>query len=217
LQGDGTQLLRYLHGRLPGSALVFQLSFDVARFAAMTELPPEWHGQLELSSRSGVRDGPVVRMAPVFTDGVVHRGGVAGIVSVYLDDLLAHGGQDVCYVTAFTARRLHWLYYLINRSQVRLKNPVIRDRQDFIFDGPEKIMLPEGEPALCFSSGAAVFPLRQKPVLVFDLMARLGDQEWAPDTEHCLISGLPAPAVGQLDMKWVAEKPYVFSAMHVYL
>lgn len=215
---DPAVLLSYLHGQWPGTALVFWLICDEVRFAAVTDLPLGWAGQLEMSSKAGERKNGAVCIAPVRTERSVPNNGVVGVVRIYLEDLLANGGMNSRYTVAFYARSLHWLYYLVNRGQIKLENPVIGVRGGFVFDGPREIVLADGEKALCFSSGDVAFPLQQLPTIMFDLID--GTPPKSADGQHaerCLMKGLPTPGERQMEVRRENGRAYVFSAMHVYL
>jgi hypothetical protein len=218
-------LLDYLQQRLAGAPLRFLLSGDESLFARITDLPFDFVGQIALSTKqlcAAVDDAgvpPSHELAPVPGPRQLNQPGVFGQVSVYLDDCLALGGQDVRYQVHFEARVLHWLYYVINRGENKLRQPVIRNQQKMIFDAPVQVLLDTGETALSFSSGAMQFPLQEAPETTFDLIDHLqpslhtGEQT----IEHCLIKGLPTPCGDNLKAKQVDGSLYTFGEMYVYL
>lgn len=215
---DPAAQLQFLSDQLEGAPLSFWLGCDQEQFLTVTDLPLDWAGQLVLSTKSCVRDGDAWRLTPALGPHTVLRDGVAGVLSVYLDDLLAMGGQDVVFTADFAARPVHWVYYLVNRGQTRLENPVI-GKNGFVFAGPQPAVLPGGEKAICFDSGDTAFPLQQKPTIMFDLLARPGgiSMDEGGDAEYCVVKGLPVPGGKQLEVRNSGDTPYIFCAMHVYL
>jgi len=218
---DVSEFLSYLNMQLQGAPLRFLLLADEAQFIFMTDVPLNWVGQVMMDSKSGTAEyshGETrIRLTQTFSGRTVRQCGVIGMISIHLDDLLATVPVGGRYVVDFRARSLPWRYYLVNRSQTKLNSPMIRDQNQVCLDGPVSMVLPNGEPGLCFSSGAMVFPLQQIPTLIFDLIDRLplamDSEEHA--IEHCLIHGLPTPDVGELEQAGGAKD--VFGAMYVYL
>jgi hypothetical protein len=215
---DPAGLVRYLDAQLAGAPLVFWLGCDQPQLLTVTDLPLDWAGQLALSSKDCTRDAGGWRMAAVPGPRSAGRDGVAGVLSVYLDDLLAMGGKDIRFTVDLAARPVHWVYYLVNRGQTRLQNPAI-GKNGFLFEGPQPAALPGGEKAICFNSGETTFPLKQRPSVLFDLMDRPASmqEDSAGDTEYCVLKGLPVPDGKQLQVRNGGPDPYVYCAMHVYL
>lgn len=219
--GDVPDFISYINDQLQGEPLRFFLVTDEERFAFITDLPLDWVGQVEMDSRSGAIEhsasGATVQLTPHLNDRTVNQPGVIGVVSIYLDDFLAMNGKPIRYVADFHARALPWRYYLVNRSQTKLHDPVIRDKNQVYLNGPEAMVLPNGEKGLCFSSGEMAFPLQQIPTHVFDLIDRLPSSMdgGGQSIEHCLIYGLPTPDEDEL--KQAGGSRDVFGAMYVYL
>ncbi len=219
--GDVSDFVSYINDQLQGEPLRFFLVADEEQFAFITDLPLDWVGQLEMDSRTGAIEhsvsGATLQLTPTLGDRAVNQPGVIGVVSIYLDDLVAMNGKPVRYVTDFHARALPWRYYLVNRSQTKLNDPVIRDKNQVCLDGPEPMVLPNGEKGLCFSSGDMAFPLQEVPTRVFDLIDRLpaSMDGGGQSIEHCLIYGLPTP--GEDELKQAGSSRDVFGAMYVYL
>jgi len=218
-QPSAAELLAYLQGLAPTEPLRFFLVCDEADFFAMTELPLDWVGQLDLRSQS-VRKDPSGKSEMLARYGAAAGadGGVA-VISIYPADLLSADAGAGNYLVTFHAKRAPWLYYLVNRSELKLENPVVVGRNGDVFDGPYAIVLPGGENALRFDSGNEQFPLQQTPTLMFDLIDRpSGAQQ--PDgftMERCLIKGLPVAARDKLSVVLLSGQSSVVFAMHVYL
>lgn len=218
-QDDAGALLGYLRHVLELATLRFLLIGDEQEFFQITELPLNWLGQLQLASAGATKTAAgQMQMTPVLMAAPVPKDGAIAVISIALDDLLLAMGQEVRYVVHFQARRVHWLYYLVNRSQMVLKNPAVVGQNGKQFGGPETVVLPGGETALSFSSGEQLFPLRQIPATSFDLVDRmvLPLQSQQQEVEHCLIKGLPTPRLGQLNIARTQQQRFI-CAMHVYL
>jgi hypothetical protein len=218
---DVVSLLDYLNTRLDGEPFRFLLVSDSAQFSFMTELPRDWVGQVMFDSHAHsanqTEPSGTVRLAPTLASRTVDQPNVIGVVSIHLDDLLHAAGTTIRYSIEFHARSLPWRYYLVNRSQTRLNAPAIRDKSQFYLNGPDSVLLPNGETGLCFSSGTRAFPLQQVPTRIFDLIDRMPPamDVLGPAVELCLISGLPTPSNDQI--KQAKGGKDVFGAMYVYL
>ena len=215
-QEETSVLVRYLNDQLDGEPLRFLLTSDAAQFSYITNLPPTWVGQVELSTKAVRTDGTAIQFIPSLSGRTVDKQNVIGIVSVFPEDLLAIGCGAANYRISFQSRSLHWHYYLVNRSQTKLHRPAVRNK-NHIFIGPDPIVLPNGESGLCFTSGEMKFPLQQVPTVMFDLMDRLPASMGSEgeSVEHCLIQGLPTPV--EADLKRADTGSDVVSAMYVYL
>jgi hypothetical protein len=215
---DPGVLLRYLQAQMPGQALVFSLVFAPARFRSITDLPLDWCGRLDMSSKDGELEGDVVRLKAVQAAQPGPGNGAVGVISIYLDDLLGLGGRPPRFAVDFAARQLYWTYFLINRGQIKLDYPKISGGNGYVFEGPRPIQLENGDEALCFSSGIKSFPMQEVPTIMFDLLDSLHPGAGAEQlAERCVIKGLPTPNENRLDLRLAVGKPHVSNAMYVYL
>ncbi len=214
-------MLGYLNDRLDGAPLQFLLMADEARFAQITDLPLDFVGQVMLSSSSTrvLSGSPERELIPQLGPRTLTQSGVIGAVSVHLADCLADGAPGIAYRANFQARVLHWLYYVVNRSQGKLHTPLIRNQQRIAFETPTAVTLPNGEAALSFSSGNLHFPLQQNANCAFDLIddVQTSGQAGSNAVEHCLIRGLPTPDGRNLVVRQVDNNPAAFGEMVVYL
>lgn len=214
-------LLGYLNERMAGAPLQFLLTTDETWFAQVTDLPLDYVGQVALSTSSTrlADNTKQIALVPAFGPRAINRPGVIGMVSVFLADCLAAGGQDPSYRADFQARVLHWQYYVVNRSERKLHKPVICNEERMVFDPPVPITLPSGEAALSFSSGSMQFPVQEDADMAFDLVDHLpGSRDTqAEEIEHCLIRGLPTPDGTNLKVRQAAQSAYAFGEMYVYL
>ncbi len=220
---DLPAFVQYLCETIGQESIRFFLEYAAADFFSMTELPLDWAGQIQLSTQSvapaSASAGNAVVLQPLLVPRTAEHIAAIGEFVVYLADLKENGGHGVRYTAAFKARQSRWMYYLINRSRIKLTDPAIRNLNQEYFDGPENVVLPNGEAALCFTSGERLFPLQQVPTNVFDLFNRseMSFQADAQPSEQCVIKGLPTPAPGQISVRREAGESFVFSAMHVYV
>ena len=215
-QRDTKGFVGHLNDQLQDQPLRFLLCADESQFSFITDLPIDWVGQVEFSSKNIIADGSNIRLLPTLSSRLVNRQNVIGVISIYLEDLLVLECKNTRYVVDFQSRSVRWLYYLINRSQTKLSNPSIRNKK-YVFEGPEPVVLPGGENGLCFNSGDKQFPLQQIPTLTFDLIDHLlvSMHAGGQTINHCLIQGLPTPKMEDLNRTGNSKK--VVGAMYVYL
>jgi hypothetical protein len=229
-QDSAIGFVAYLCQRMNGLPLRFLLTCSNALFVFISDIPLNWVGQVEMSSKSGnsasaneggAADEMLINLAPRLSEQSASEN-VIGTILIYPDDLLnlfAAGKTKIRYVVQFQVRKLHWIYYLINRTQTRLNNPTVCNKKGVCFNGPTPVVLPGAGDALEFNSGARQFALQQVPTEIFDLMDSFTPplETNGQTVERTLIKGLPTPTAEQLGVKQVDGNPYVFGAMNVYL
>lgn len=222
-QDSAVAFVNYLNDQLQGEPLRFLLAANQEHFLSITDLPLDWCGQVGLSSKLAIAEktqsGTQLQLKAEWPNSTVSQQNVIGVICIYLDDLLVMGCNSIRYVIEFKARAMHWVYYLVNRSQTKLNNPMICNKERYFFDGPESVVLSNGEKGLSFNSGDRLFPLEQVPTKLFDLVY------WLPASmhtesqpvEHCLIQGLPTPNAGQFSVRQKDTNKYLCSEMYIYL
>lgn len=222
-QESAAAFVNYLNEQLLGEPLKFLLTANEEQFVSITDLPLDWCGQVGFSSKLAIpektQSGTQLQLKAELCSRTVSQQNVIGVISVYLDDLLLMGCNTIRYVIEFKTRAMHWVYYLVNRSQTKLNNPMICNKERYFFDGPEPVVLSNGEKGLSFNSGEKLFPLEQVPSKLFDLVDRLPalmHTESQP-VEHCLIQGLPTPNAGQFSVRQKDTNKYLCSEMYIYL
>jgi hypothetical protein len=216
---EARQFLRYLDGQDNDACLRFYLSCDPARFCFITDLAPDRLGRFALDSRGARAAGGdmVLRQdADVPADGPPDA---IAVVSIRVVDLLANDKTGVSYVFQFPARKLAWDYYVINRSGIKLADPVIGNHDGYRFQGPCDARMANGERALRFHSGNDAFVLQQNPTFTVDLIDRIdiSPQADSDPVEHCLIQGLPTPTLQQVNPECAGGGPVLSCSMHVYV
>lgn len=226
-QNDVVDFVKYLNDQSWGEPLKFLLAANEELFVSITDLPLDWCGQVDLNSKLVVLEKTgnseqlqlQLQLKTELSNRTVSQHNAIGVISIYLDDLLVMGCNNIRYVIEFKARAMRWVYYLINRSQTKLNSPMICNKERYFFDGPEPVVLLNGEKGLSFNSGERLFPLEQVPSKLFDLVDRLPASMHTElqSVEHCLIQGLPTPEKGQFSVRQKDTNKYVFSEMYIYL
>ena len=220
---DVVKTVQYLYAMLGDQPFIFYLVYRADEFFAITDVPLGWVGQLELSSKDILQkksEDVSLTMSLRLSPRSIFKDNVIGVVKIYPEDLLTVSTtENIHYCVSFSARKAQWIYYVINRSQIKLKNPVITDQKNTKFIGPEEMVLSNGESALCFNSGDQLFAMKNNPGERFNLVDRLTPLMQADSrvVEHCLIKGLPTPKDDQMNIKKVDGSQHAFFAMHVYL
>ncbi|WP_044528095.1 hypothetical protein [Herbaspirillum sp. B65] len=222
------QFIAYLARQLDGAPLQFYLCTDDAWFAAATDLPMDWVGQIALSSQDVDvgEDASIRLMQPHLTVRSVQKNNVIAVVSIFAADLRpaspSMSPQPVSFRIEFAARRLYWNYLVTQDTTPARARLYVGNSEGASFQAAVPAQLPDGAAALSFSSAPMQFPLAQLPAVTFDLMESLPIRDVAAAgvtryVERCLIQGLPTPQVGQFRVKQVAGKQCVFSDMYVYV
>ncbi|MCI3944227.1 hypothetical protein K0038_01235 [Pseudomonas syringae] len=211
------RLVAYLLDQTQAAPLGFSLVGDQRHFLFITDLPLDWTGVLQLSTGhvKSTAAGPF-EMLPILDEQAVVGNRVVATVCVNLHDLLVTG-CGTRYVVEFNSRTVHWHYYLINRSEVKLTSPVIVSAAGSVFEGPVTMTLPGREQALHFSSGTEAYPLRQVPDTPFNLVDRLDGFSAGHSAERVLIKGLPTPELGHLIKSSDPRSSCAVCAMYVYV
>lgn len=218
-----TEIVKYLAQAASIESLSFLLEYPCDTFFSITNLPLDWIGQINFDSRQTHTvtngSGATTVLTPQYLPRVLKGNHFIGQMNFNVAQLYQLGAKDLSFSISFDARRLHWLYYLINRSGLKLADPAIRNQHHEYFEGPEPIVLSNGDAALRFTSGNKTFPLQQAPTNVFDLFNRLKVtfQSEGQTIEQCVVKGLPTPEPGQIAVDQSAGQDYVFSAMRVYV
>lgn len=221
-QNNVNEFIKYLDILFDNTALRFTLIFNAESFSLTTDLPLSWVGQIELSSNkinNSDNSKEQLALIPQQSTREIFVDNAIGIISIYPKDLLAAGGSNIHYLVSFKARKTRWLYYLINRSQTKLHDPVISNEDGINFDNPETIVTPSGESALSFSSGTHKFSMQESPTELFNLVDRfspplnIGEQT----IENTLIAGLPTPTNDQFRVTHENGDQQIYSTMYVYL
>lgn len=216
------EFLEYLDNLFDNEPFGFTLIFNADDFSLTTDLPLDWVGQIELSSKniidSGASDDPL-EIDPVLSSRSIFIDNAIGTILIYPADLIAAGGENVRYVVSFEARKTQWLYYLINRSQTTLHDPIVSNEDGINFEKPETITMPSGETALSFSSGDTQFMMKENPKEIFNLIDRVTPSMSFSNEliENVVIQGLPTPKNHQFNVSTENTGNPIYSTVYVYL
>ena len=110
-----------------------------------------------------------------------------GSLILRFEDILKFANKDgfARFCISYAARATQWQYYIINKSELPLNNPVVVGENNINFDGPKEVMIGTGESALLFTSDT-LLPLSKIPHYQFDLVSSYRG------STKTLIKGLPA-------------------------
>ena len=225
---DFTQSLSRL---LDGCPLIFDLLISNDSFAVITDLPVNWCGQLQYSSRNvepqqqeqSTEQTQPIELTMQLAPRTITSASVVGQVAIYPQDLLTGEGnmRQPLFTVRMKARHTHWHYYVFNRSQLKLTRLAVNNAQGIEFESPEPVTLGNGEQALLFSSGERTFALRETVKTPFNLvnfMPVVADQSrHSRSSAKQLIVGLPIPKTDTLMIEMRGGHQYVYSPMYVYL
>jgi hypothetical protein len=182
-------------------------------FFLITDFTPGWAGQFVCDSVTSTAGEGFWQLHPQLSSAPV--AGPAGKIIIRFDDIINKSKENNTpfYAVSFAQRNTQWQYYIINRSQVALANPQIKDRS-VVLNGPENVTIANGQQALFFSSGENLLPLQEQPAYRFALMnaAQNGNA-----TSKMVLRGLPNPNPSHFELVQVAGQTQVSSPMYVYL
>ncbi len=212
-----------LNNLLMGQPFVFNMISDKASFSVITDLPIDWYGQLQFSSKSYVEKNENLEMTMQLSAKTTVLDSMVGQITIFSENLLTTEGKMRCplFVIKMKARLTHWHYYVINRSQLKLNNLVVKNSQGIEFESPVPVTLKNGEQALLFSSGERTFALSETfktPFNLLNLMSNTSEQAF-PSTSSVkqLVAGLPIPKTDVLSIEMQHGHHYVYSPMYVYI
>lgn len=220
---DLAGLLRYLQDRYETQQLCWKLSGDSAHFFEISELSDSSLAHFSFQLRSAATsltdtrsaDWLSLQMQQLATGN--YQTAIATLCCRFADLARAFTHQEK-FVYEFQARKLHWVYLLINRSQQVLHEPKIVLNDAVSFSGPEFVQLENGEAALRFSALADAYPLRQIEQPQFDLQVEASVVIDGQRQKQILLKGLPTPQAGKLSIRRYANSNQVLSSeLYVYI
>lgn len=209
---------------LMGQPLIFNMVSSDDYFALITDLPLDWcGGQLQYSSKSSTEQDQTVELTMQLQARTTALDSVVGQIAIFPEDLLTVDGKMSCplFAIKMKARLTHWHYYVFNRSQLKLTQPVIRNSQGIEFEPPVPVTIKNGEQALLFRSGEHTFAFSETFKTPFDLLNFMpNDPEQASHPRSNvkqLMAGLPIPNTDVLSIEIQNGHQYVYSPMYVYI
>ena len=142
-------------------------------------------------------------------------------LKIFFNDILKLMSSELPALLSihFEARATQWQYYIINRSEVPLKNPAVSDKTGISFSGPENVTMPTGEKALLFTSGTTLLPLKEDSNYRFNLINISGSTAYATmkPTEKIIYKNLPNPNPDTMGFTNPDIANMLSSPMFVYL
>lgn len=199
----------------------FDIKCSNPNFILFTALPINWLGEITFTSQDDKNqnnNGTVIlsqtletkAMAPFF-----------GNFKVYFEDIIKNQNNTtpLQFEINFKARATQWQYYFINKNAIPLNNPVISEKGNIQFDGPQQVTLQTGEKALLFTSNNTAILLSEKPKYKFDLINKNTSNESGQSNSNgkVIIKGLPVPDVSQIGIVENSKDNQVASPMYIYL
>lgn len=146
-------------------------------------------------------------------------GGAPGIYPINLGKSAADDAiTPVQYCLRFKARRTYWSYFIVPKQGLDefsdLKIETVAGRP-VTFDGPDRVVLPNGQPAYAFVSQEAI-ALRQQSGMRFRL---LGRRRSRPEDLTVLVACLPVASIQQVraPIQGVSPDHTAFSDIYVYV
>jgi hypothetical protein len=186
-------------------------------FWAITELPENWVGQIQLDSQVSepVDDENLCMLRQVLSGQETAE--KAGSIKIHFEDILKKKGGDISFGIAFKARATQWNYYIINRSNMKFDNLCITEKSNSVsLEGPESVTVQNGMSALKFSSGSLLLPLSQVPMYKFDLVNNSGTNGTFSSSRP-IFKGLPAPDPVRTDPVQISGRNKLASPMYIYI
>lgn len=110
-------------------------------------------------------------------------------------DLQIHKGMEKTYVINFSAKSTFWRYILVSDHFRELHNPaVLNPGNHEVFNGPKELTLPDGRPALAFTSKNKI-SLSEFTLLPFQLVENYGSET---GKYKVVITALPIPDINTI-------------------
>jgi len=185
----------------------FEINTDDQNFNYFTDLPVNWVGQLIFDTRSADNrfEKNILSLREKLSTG--NNTNSLGILKIRFDDIIRYSSERTAaqFEIRFSSRSTQWQYFIINKSDAQVQNPVI-GKADTRFTGPESVTIKTGEQALLFTSGKKLFPLMQYPGQTFSLVGN-----------KTIIKTLPCPDPAMFDFVDVGGVRQVSSPMYVFI
>lgn len=212
------ELLAYLQSCYPSEELQWNLIGDKAHFCEITESDSNTLLQFDLRlDTSSDTTSSWLNLKPDTTLAYPRTQALASLRCHFADLKNAYLRQNN-FQYEFQARKLHWVYLLINRSQQELQQPQIVLNNQVSFAEPELVQLENGEQALRFSALAGSYLFQQENQPQFDLQVESSLVLAGQRQKQILLKGLPTPQPGMLSIRRQSDHTQVVSSeMYVYI
>lgn len=216
-------ILSHIENATGISHFTFEIRTADPAFCHFTNYPTGRAGQLMFDTHDE---------ANVWEDAVLHLSekqadtpdtGLIGMLRVHFSDIIHYSSTRgfAEFAIRFKQRSTQWQYFIINKSEYPLGNPVVTATGgDIVFTGPEMVVTRAGQQALFFSSGEYLIPLTEQAGQTFSLSSissyRQG-QTGLPVSGKTIIKTLPRPRPGQFGIVEVKGEQQFSSPMYVFI
>jgi len=197
--------------------MTFYLITEGSDFFIISDLPTNWCGQLQYSSQRQASSSNALTLQ--LSEGLPFIEGAVGKVEIHADLFQPEQALPHHLQIKMKARKTHWNYYIHNRSNVVLNNPMVSNLQGVEFLPGEIVESTKDEKVWLFKSGEMSLPMQEKMEHPFNLVSstRSSYQISDDDKKRIVVSGLPLPNREMLNITSSKDKEYVCSDMYVYL
>jgi len=203
---DFARYLKYIQNVTGQSEFAFEMTCANEHFSAFTESPSS--GKWQFSSAK-MENG--MQLTPTIGQSAA----ISGTLQIRFSDLIGCAADhNPEFEISFKAKATQWQYYIINKNDVPLQNPMVTGKSGIKFTEGIAVTIPTGEKALLFSSSEPIV-LSESPQLIFDLV---GQSKTNPDKPgKPVIRGLPNPNPARTATVETDGKKTEASPMYVYI
>lgn len=216
------QFLDYVKSTTGETYFDFDIYSTNSKFYLFTDLPVNWVGQLLFDSQITLnsQDNDSIQLKATLSPKT--DSDILGRLKIHFEDILSTQALNgsAKYEVKFESRATQWQYYVINKSDIPLDNPIVTGKSEIQFDGPKNITIQNGQEALLFSSGQNLIPLSNTPKYIFDLVNNKNgtqSENSKNPTYKPIFSGLPNPDPSRMGIIEVNGKNRVSSPMYIYV
>jgi hypothetical protein len=211
------QLLNYITNTTGETSFEFEVTTEDPHFYQFTDLPINQIVVIKYnsSSISSVSETNEILLKSEFI--TVLETNTLFNITINFEDLIAlNNNQEMAYYQVqFEARSTQWKYYILNNSTQFFGQLSINGSSGINFEGPEEVILQNGENALLFSSGDALLALSEIPKYSFNIISTTKKNE--ANRSKIIFKGLPNPNPNTLEIVTDKATPLVASLMYVYI
>ena len=209
-----TAYLNYIEANTQQDFFEFDITSTDSNFTVFTALPTNWIGQFVYTSSNVHNENEKLILkadsSPNSTPNSI------GSVKIHFQDLIALLNKTIecSYTITFESRATQWRYYIINKSEIQLNNPVIVSKTPIAFEEVTTVTLQNGNKALLFSSGENLMKMSEIAKYKFDLVDKSNTTN---QTGKIIFKGLPNPSPKKIGLEEEDGKKIVTSPMYVYI
>lgn len=221
------EFLCYLETVLEQQPLRFILLNHDTHFNLRTDLPFDWCGDINWTSRDTITASQAtathkyVQLQAVLFERSLVLTEQLGALTLYVADLLAQPELPIHYQIKFESRSTYWNYLLFNVSGVKLHQPAIEPNEVAHFSLEKDPVSINGKQARCFRASVAM-ALSEIPSSTFSLTDSnqfdlVFDESAQGNKNKVLIHALPTPFPDSITLENIDGQQRVCSQIYVYL